>query len=86
MIGRRPEPVEDGDGDGEPEPVDEGEEELLVKEGVVATSMVVENRNVDPSSDMRHAEVVAASPIPKGADSAQYDVSAFKPSWARRMM
>ncbi|KAJ7258229.1 hypothetical protein C8J57DRAFT_1720812 [Mycena rebaudengoi] len=80
-----PSPVEDGDG--ELELVDEGEvvlpeDELLVNTGVIATSMVVENRNIDPSSDMRLAEVVAAPPIPKGADSAQYVVSAFEPPWA----
>jgi hypothetical protein len=65
-----------GVSEGELEPVVEGTPVLLkavgsTSTGVVATSKVLENRNVDASSDISVPEVVGASPIPNGADSAQ---------------
>lgn len=81
------------------EPVDEGrlglveegklvllDPEPLPSTGVVATERVLENWNVDPSSDISVPDVVTASPIPKGADSAQYVDSSIASPWARRMM
>jgi hypothetical protein len=84
-------PVDEGGADsvneeGELELVGEGKPVILEPEsrGVVATSTVLEKRNVDPSNDTSVPEVVAASPIPNGADSAQYVDSADESTWATR--
>lgn len=82
-------PVDEGGADsvneeGELELVGEGKPVILEPEsrGVVATSTVLEKRNVDPSNDTSVPKVVAASPIPNGADSAQYVDSADESTWA----